>query len=108
MGGKMVAIASTYDIDWRLLPAIAIRESSGGLHACGYNPFGWASCAKPIGVFNSWDEAIETVGGALGKGHAYAGKDLRAKLETYNPPSIVPTYADEVILIMNKIGPNGL
>lgn len=42
--GNLVAIADEYGIDWRLLPAIAVHESSGGLHACDYNAWGYGSC----------------------------------------------------------------
>lgn len=52
----MVAAADRHDIDWRLLPVIAILESGAGRHACGYNPFGYASCRV---TFSSWEEAIE-------------------------------------------------
>lgn len=104
-GKVMVEAAEKYGIDWRLLPAIAVRESSGGKEACGKNPFGWGSCQKGIGTFTSWAAAIDTVAKALGTGKYYAGKTLRQKLETYNPPSIVPAYADEVMAIMESIGP---
>ena len=105
----MVAEADRNGLDWRLLPAIAIRESSGGLHACGFNPFGWASCKGTIGKFKSWDEAIEVVAKNLGghnpnTAHFYGGKDTRGILTAYNPPSIVPHYADEVMAIMLQIG----
>ena len=43
-GKTFVLVAEKYGLDWRLLPAIAIRESSGGKAACGHNPFGWGSC----------------------------------------------------------------
>ena len=34
MGMKMVQEAEKNDLDWRLLAAIAVRESTGGKHAC--------------------------------------------------------------------------
>lgn len=106
-GGIFVREADKNGIDWRLLPAIGVRESSGGLHACGSNAFGWSSCK---GVdFGSTEEAITTVARHLG-GNAtstrrYYSGDTRAKLNSYNPPSIVPTYTDEVISIMQAISP---
>ena len=108
-GAKMIVEADRNGLDWRLLPAIAVRESSGGLHACGFNPFGWASCKGNIGKFENWDRAIEVVARNLGgnnpnTAHFYGGKDIRGILEAYNPPSIVPTYADEVVGIMSQIG----
>jgi len=108
-GEKMVEEAEKYDLDWRLLPAIAVRESTGGIHACKkaqYNPFGWGSCKIS---FNSYEHAIEVVARNLGGENPntakhYNGKDTKAILLAYNPPSIVPRYATQVISIMNRIG----
>lgn len=107
-GMKMVLEAEKHNIDWRLIPAIAVRESTGGIHACKsvtYSPFGFGSCKIN---FKSWDHAIEIVATNLGGNNprtakAYGGKTTRGKLEAYNPPSVVPTYADEVFAIMDKI-----
>jgi len=106
-GEKFVTEADKNGIDWRLLPAIAVRESSGGIHACGANPFGWASCKRS---FNTIEEAITSVSSHLGgnnenTAHYYSGKSTEEILKTYNPPSIVPTYAEEVISIMDQIAP---
>jgi hypothetical protein len=108
-GMKMVQEAEKNDLDWRLVAAIAIRESTGGKHACknkDNNPFGWGSCK--IG-FDSIDKAIETVALNIGgnnpnTAHHYSGKDTKAILQKYNPPSIVPHYAEQVIRIMDDIG----
>lgn len=107
-GRKMVEVAEANGLDWRLLPAIAVRESTGGRQACKKvpnNAFGWASCK--IG-FKSVDEAIATIGNHLGGNHPktamhYDGKDTLGILNSYNPPSIVPTYAKEVFRIMDMI-----
>lgn len=103
-GEKMVEVASTYNLDWRLLPAIAIRETSGGKHLCKNpkapnNPFGWGSCK--IG-FKSFDEAIETVGYKLSELNIYKDKTTEQKLYHYNG-TIVPSYPDEVLDIMEKL-----
>src|SRR3989338_5439452 len=66
MGMKMVEEAERNDIDWRLLPAIAIRESTGGKNACKgaeFNSFGWGSCKIN---FDSDEHAIEIVAMNLG------------------------------------------
>lgn len=105
-GMKMVQAAQDNDLDWRLLPAIAVRESSGGKNACKNNPFGWGSCK--IG-FRSVDDAIETVAMNLGGNNPdtaihYDNKTTKQILHAYNPPSIVRFYAEQVISIMNAIG----
>lgn len=108
MGAALVSAADKNGLDWRLLPAIAVRESSGGIAACGHNPFGWASCRRS---FDTWDEAITTVARHLG-GNAtstrsyYGGKDTAGKLNAYNPPSIVPEYTSQVMAIMAQLGDN--
>ncbi len=108
-GMKMVLEAEKNDIDWRLLPAIAVRESTGGKHACkkvSNSFFGWGSCKIN---FKSTDSAIETVALNLGGNnpntdHHYAGKTTKEILQKYNPPTIVPKYADQVMDIMDAIG----
>lgn len=98
--------AHKYGLDPYLLPSIAMRESTGGKFTCGGdNPFGYGSCKI---YFDTYEKAIDTVGQALGGvhpkiGYAYEGKDVRGILETYNPPSVVATYADEVMAIMKKM-----
>lgn len=104
-GSEFVEVAERYGIDWRLLPAIAVRESSGGKQACGNNPFGWASCRTD---FDSTEEAIEYVGLNLGGENPrtatyYKNKTTREKLWSYNG-TVNPKYPDEVLLIMEKIG----
>lgn len=108
-GMKMVQEAEKNDIDWRLLPAIAIRESTGGKFECKRvenNPFGWGSCK--IG-FKSNDEAIEIVAKNLGGNNPntekhYSDKTTKEILRAYNPPSIVPRYAEQVMSFMKEIG----
>ncbi len=112
-GMKMVQEAEKNDLDWRLLPAIAMRESTGGKFACirvNNNPFGWGSCK--IG-FDSLDGAIETVARNLGGNNPktaqyYANKNTMQILRAYNPPSVVLRYAEQVMKIMNDIGDENL
>ena len=108
-GLKFAVEADKNGLDWRLLPAIAVRESTGGLHACKSVPnsfFGWGSCK--IG-FKSKGEAIEVLARNLSGNnpkteHHYSGKTTKQILQKYNPPSIIPNYANQVMAIMNKIG----
>lgn len=112
-GMKMVLEAEAHDLDWRLIPAIAVRESTGGKHECKRvenNPFGWGSCK--IG-FESNEKAIETIARNLGGNNPnthkhYADKDTKQILRAYNPPSVVPHYAEQVMRIMDAIDPTDL
>lgn len=107
-GMTFVLVAEKYGLDYRLLPAIAVRESSGGKQACGNNPFGWGSCK--LHNFKSYGDAIESLGKNLGGANAktaryYAGKNTAEKLYHYNG-TVVESYPDEVMAIMEKISSN--
>ena len=109
LGLKMAIEAKKNELDWRLLPAIAVRESTGGKFDCkkvDFNPFGWGSCK--IG-FKSNEEAIEIVAKNLGGNNPntaryYDNKTVAQILRAYNPPSIVLHYVKQVMSIMNIIG----
>lgn len=107
-GAKMVEEAEKNNLDWRLLPAIAIKESTGGKFACGSNPFGWGSCKLK---FKNFDDAIETVARNLGGNNPnteryYKDKTTREKLHHYNN-SVVPTYTAGIFEFMDLIENGG-
>ncbi len=106
-GRKFVDEAADHDIDWRLLVAIAGRESTFGQHACkgATNSFlGYGSCHIN---FKSVDEAIETVSRSLGghttktKGHYQEDMSTAQILNKYN--TVIPGYTKQVIRIMKMI-----
>ncbi len=112
-GKIMVEEAEKNGLDWRLIAAISVRESTGGKFACKKvtNSFlGWGSCKIN---FKSKEEAIATVARNLGgnnpkTAYHYDEKTTVQILRAYNPPSIVPRYAEQVISIMDKIGDKDL
>ena len=112
-GLKMATEAEKNGLDWRLIAAISVRESTGGKQDCikvPNNAFGWGSCK--IG-FKTVDAAIETVARNLGGNNPktaahYDNKTTLGILRAYNPPSIVPKYGEQVITIMNTIGDENL
>jgi len=104
-----IIAAEEHGIDWRLVAAIGFIESTGGKFSCqtaDYSAFGWGSCNID---FDSYAESIDIISMNLG-GHNpnteyfYKDKDIRGILESYNPPSIVPDYADQVMRQMEIIG----
>lgn len=110
MGMKMVEEAEKNNLDWRLIPAISVIESTGGKFACKKvkNSFlGWGSCKIN---FESKEKAIEIVAWNLGGNNPKTARyyqksqDLVDLLQTYNPPSIVPNYANKVMKVMDAIG----
>jgi hypothetical protein len=94
-----LAEADAQGLDWRLLPSLAFVESGGGRAAKGNNLFGWANGKY---TFTSIGEAIHTVASALAHGRAYQGKNLEAKLSTYNHG---PDYPAMVLQVMRQISP---
>ncbi|MBT3817320.1 MAG: hypothetical protein HOE80_02695 [Candidatus Magasanikbacteria bacterium] len=101
-GEQFIAVADKYDMDWRLLPAIAVRESSGGRHLLNNNPFGWGSCKI---AFEDFNESIEVVGMHLSGNREstaryYKDNDVAEKLYWYNG-TVLPSYPDEVMAIMD-------
>lgn len=102
-GQIFVDVADHYDLDWRLLPAIAVRESSGGKHMQLNNPFGWGSAKIP---FVTLDDAIWEVGRNISGNNTntaryYSTTSTYKKLYYYNG-TVAPTYPDEVIWIMEQ------
>jgi hypothetical protein len=109
-GMDMVLAAEKYDLDWRIIPAMAARESTGGKFACKKYPenaWGWHSCKAGLG--GSTENAIELIAQHISGSHPNTKRYYENKtspkeiLQVYNPPSVVPTYAHEVIAIMDKI-----
>ena len=102
-GKTFIEAADKYAIDWALLPAISIAESTGGKKMCKNNPFGWASCRSG---FESIEEAIDYVSMNLGgqnprTARAYSG-DSRADLQSYNG-TVEPGYPAKVMRYMIEI-----
>jgi len=103
-GAKMVEEAEKNNIEWTLIPAIAIKESTGGKFACDHNPFGWGSCKIE---FRSWNHAIEVIANNLGGNNPntaryYKGTSTKEKLHHYNG-SVIPTYTGEILEFMELI-----
>ena len=112
-GMDMVVAADKYGLDWRLLPALAKLETTGGKHTCknpkGINNwFGWGSCR--IG-FDSVEESFDVIAMNLTGNNPktesyYKDKSIEKILEVYNPPAtpgITPNYHKLAFKIMDEI-----
>ena len=109
-GHNFIEEADKNGIDWRLLPAISVKEQSGGKRTpyncpgkkINYNWFGWASAKI---CFKSIDEAIETVSKNLGgnnpKTKSYYKGNTKEKLQSYNG-TVERAYPYEVMEIMKN------
>ena len=81
---KFVEVANKYNLDYRLLPAIATVESSGGKNNFRkYNAWGWGSKG-----FTSFEEGIEVVGRGLKNNYIDKGRDTVEEIAPiYCPPN---------------------
>ena len=90
--GTFVTVADKYNLDWRLLPAIAGTESNFGrsIPPGSFNAWGWGiptGAQRGIG-FANWDDGIETVGRGLRNGYLNNGYNSLLEIESrYTPPS---------------------
>lgn len=80
----IVEVSDKYEIDYRLIPAIAMKESGGGRAAPkdSYNAWGFENGRTH---WDSWEEAIDKVGKTLKE--KYVNKGL------ITPEQIMPIYA---------------
>ena len=81
---KFVEVANKYGLDYRLLPAIATIESSGGKNNFRkYNAWGWGNKG-----FSSFEEGIEVVAKGLKTGYIDKGRDTVEEIAPiYCPPN---------------------
>lgn len=90
-GSNFTKVADKYNLNWKLLPAIAMQESLGGkkVIADSHNPFGYGIYGSLVTRFNSWDEAIERVGRGLREDYLNKGLKTPSQIMTkYTPPSL--------------------
>lgn len=81
LAADFIAAADRHDLDWRLLPSIAMVESGCGRAQRRNNIFGWASARKQ---FETIRAGIYTVAERLANSKLYKNKRLDALLKTYN------------------------
>ncbi len=84
----MVDVADKYEIDYRLIPAIAMKESGGGaaISEVTHNAWGFENGRTK---FDSWETAIDTVGRTLKT--RYIAKGLTTPeqiMAVYAPPQL--------------------
>lgn len=92
---SFIDAADSYELDWRLLPALCFVETGGGQHVRHRNNwFGWRSGKAKFATVH---DAIETVAKTLAIGRRYKDKTLPAKLHVYNTHH---GYASKVLHVM--------
>jgi hypothetical protein len=94
---EYIRAADHYGLDYRLLPAISVRETSCGWTEKNNNRWGYHPRDQS---FISVQSGIEFLSRQLAEQRPYAGKGLTQKLFTYNPR---PAYPAEVEHLMKQI-----
>ncbi|MGH9647120.1 MAG: hypothetical protein ACRD4E_09920 [Bryobacteraceae bacterium] len=94
---EYIRAADRYGLDYRVLPALSIRETQCGVQEKQNNRWGYHPGRQS---FPSIEAGIEFLAHQLVENPPYKGKTLREKLLTYNPR---PAYSDEVAWIMHQI-----
>lgn len=98
----LVQAATYYRIDYNLVSAISIIESSGGKNTYRpYNAWGWGGSSRAF-VFSSWEEAIVTVSRGL-SGYYAGGANTPARIAPrYNP--VTPNeWSRKVAYVMEQM-----
>lgn len=86
----VVAMADRYEIDYRLIPAIAMQESNlcRVIPVNSFNCWGWGIYGGKVTRFASYQEGIETVSRGLKKYYVDQGlKTPDQIMQKYNPSS---------------------
>lgn len=102
-----ISVADKYKLDWRILPAIAMQESTGAKKVIkdSHNPFGYGIYSGLTIKFGSWEEGIERVGRALREDYLDKGLKTPSQIMAkYTPPSLVSgTWAKGVSSFMSEL-----
>lgn len=93
-----VRTADEHRLDWRLLPAISMVETSGGKHATLNNVFGWNSGRTR---FASAEAGILFVASRFAHSSIYAGRTALGILDRYNPAR--QAYPPKVTRFMKEL-----
>jgi hypothetical protein len=91
---EYIRAADRYGLDYRLLPAISVRETSCGWTERNNNRWGFHPKTQ---TFVSVESGIEYLSRHLAEQRPYAGKRLDEKLFTYNPRIAYPAEVEHIM-----------
>jgi len=102
---KIVMLADKYGLDYRLVPAIAMKESTlcHKIPKNSHNCWGYGIYGDKVTRFENYEEAINTVSKGLGERYVDIGLvDPYEIMTKYNPVS-TGSWAETVSFVMEKI-----
>lgn len=102
----IVEQAEQYGIDYRLIPAIAMNESTlcKNIHEDSYNCWGWGIYGDKVTRFESYEDAIRTI--TKGIREQYYNKGLSspsAIMKVYTPSSPNGVWATKIEWVYRQI-----
>lgn len=101
----IVKVSDKYEFDYRLLPAIAMQESTlcRAIPNDSHNCWGWGIYGNKITRFSSYDEAIETVAKGLKKNYIDKGLVTATQIMEVYTPSSNGSWAKAVNSVMRYL-----
>jgi hypothetical protein len=102
---EIVEAADKYDIDFRLLPSIAMQESNLCKKAPkdSFNCWGFGIYGKKVTRFENFEEAIDTVTKTLAKDYKAKGLVTPDQIVKMYTPSSNGTWQDSVNFFFNQL-----
>lgn len=91
----IVKVSDQYGFDYRLLPAIAMQESTlcRAIPENSHNCWGWGIYGNTVTRFSSYDEAIDTVAKGIKKNYIDKGLNTASKIMAKYTPSSNGSWA---------------
>lgn len=91
-----IKVSDEQNLDYRLLPAISMQESNGGKRVIkdSFNPFGYGIYGSKVTKFDSWEQAIITVGKGLRQNYLNEGLTTPQLIMTKYTPSALEKGGD--------------
>lgn len=104
-GELIVRLADEHGLDYRLVPAIAFKESTlcQKIPKGSYNCWGYGIYGEKVTRFDSYPDAIDTVTKGLARNYIAKGYTSPEEIMSKYTPSSNGSWAETVNLIMNRI-----
>lgn len=101
----VIAAADKYEIDFRLIPAIAMQESNlcKKIIKDSYNCWGFGIYGKKVTRFDNYNQAINTVTKTLAMQYKSKGLETPEQIMTKYTPSSNGSWANGVNHFMNQL-----
>ena len=102
---NIVDSADKYNLDFRLLPAIAMQESTvcKKIISDSHNCWGWGIYGKKVTKFESFEQAIETISKALSNEYKNKGLETLSEIQSKYNPSNTSDWQSSVAQFMDQL-----